>query len=251
MSLENYIKKFQILSESKLGNVKPILMEEEGQESNMDVDSILEKLQLAFFGDTKSILTSVHDAVLGVDAYDYSLGGNIRAYNIGEGMLLDGGMADNLIISVPRVGFFNYKSKGIVNGVWEVYNEYYDEEKVVGKFTFYVNENKIELTETERNAKEFLYWQNVPEQDRVKFYSDPYHSLSKTQNWTETVDASENSAKNVLEKYTISAFFNSESINDGDEEFIAGIKNLQQKYGITVPDVVKKIWDEGKAWGED
>ena len=121
----------------------------------------------------------------------------------------------------------------------------------MGKFTFYVNENKIELTETERNAKEFLYWQNVPEQDREKFYSDPYHSLSKTQNWTETVDASENSAKNVLEKNVISAFFNSESINDGDEEFIAGIKNLQQKYGITVPDVVKKIWDEGKAWGED
>jgi hypothetical protein len=224
MSLENYIKKFQILSESKLGDVKPYLIE--GEESNIDVESILEKLQLAFFGDTKSILTSVHDTVLGVDAYNYSLGGNIRAYNIGEGMLLDGGMADNLIISVPRVGFFNYETKGIVNGVWEVKNEYYDEEKVKGKFTFYVNENKIELTETER------YHVNSERLGNEYKYNKP-------QTWTVSVTADEKSAFYVLEQYAITNFFTSESINDGDKEFTQGIKNAIDKYNISIPDELR------------
>jgi hypothetical protein len=221
MSLENYIKKFQILSESKLGNVKPLLMEEEGQESNIDIDGIIEKLQLTFFGDTESVLTS-----LGLSTYDYSVGGNIRAYNIGEGMLLDGGMADNLIISVPRVGFFNYETKGVVNGKWEVKNEYYDEEKVEGKFTFYVNEDKIELTEINRYHVGSGLLSNE-------------YKYNKPQTWTVSVTANPNAAKDVLEQYAMTNFFTSESINDGDKEFTQGIKNAIDKYNISIPDELR------------
>lgn len=219
MSLENYRKKFHFLSESKLGDVKPYLIE---QESNIDIDGIIEKLQLTFFGDTESVLTS-----LGLSTYDYSVGGNIRAYNIGEGMLLDGGMADNLIISVPRVGFFNYETKGIVNGTWEVKNEYYDEEKVVGKFTFHVNENKIELTEEKRSH-------HVG--DRLM---GAEYNYNKPQTWTVSVTANPNAAKDVLEQYAMTNFFTSESINDGDQEFTQGIKNVIDKYNISIPDELR------------
>ena len=68
---------------------------------------------------------------------------------------------------------------------------------------------------------------------------DAEYNYNKPQTWTVSVTANPNAAKDVLEQYTMTNFFTSESINDGDQEFTQGIKNAIDKYNISIPDELR------------